>query len=88
MRLDPSIKSDELAFMCAVASGGWPRDIISHSHDHPHKRCWRWLAKWERKGWYEFGVALDLGWLTDQGRQRAELAAAELVCRLTAVGDD
>lgn len=33
--------------------------------------CRRWLAvlvKWERKGWWECGVSLRTGWITDKGR--------------------
>ncbi len=26
------------------------------------------LRKWRRRGEYDYGVALDLGWLTDKGR--------------------
>ncbi len=89
MHIDPSIKSGELAFMCAVALGDWPRDTINTSGALLHyKRCWRWLEKWERKGWYDYGVALDLGWLTDEGKQRAALAAVELSRRLEALGGD
>ena len=88
MRIDPSIKSGELAFLCAVALGcRSPRDIISDGPEN-HKRCWRWLEKWERKGWYEFGVSLDLGWLTDKGRHRAWEAAVELTRRLDASGGE
>ncbi|GAB7057363.1 hypothetical protein JCM16163A_41120 [Paenibacillus sp. YK5] len=37
-----------------------------------HKRAWRILEKWDAKGWYEYGVTLDLGWLTDEGKSKAE----------------
>lgn len=29
---------------------------------HP-KQAWRTLEKWTSKGLYDFGVAIDLGWL-------------------------
>jgi hypothetical protein len=32
-----------------------------------YKRAWYVLGKWADKGWYEYGVSLDLGWLTDKG---------------------
>lgn len=28
-----------------------------------HKRAWYLLSKWEGLGFYNYGVALDLGWL-------------------------
>lgn len=40
-----------------------PRDIIiALSGIIPHKRCLYYLDKWYNKGFYEYGVALDLGW--------------------------
>lgn len=39
------------------------RDIINITRI-PHKRAWYILDKWCRKGWYSYGVTLDLGWLT------------------------
>jgi hypothetical protein len=46
----------------------------------------RWayiLDKWERKGWYEFGVALRVGWLTEKGREALPQAIAETERRMT-----
>ena len=37
-----------------------------------HKRAWYLLRKWSDKGWYDYGVTLDLGWLTDEGKAVAE----------------
>lgn len=28
----------------------------------PHKRCWYYLEKWHRLGFYSSGVTADLGW--------------------------
>ena len=28
-----------------------------------HKQLWRYLEKWCSKGFYDYGVTLDLGWL-------------------------
>lgn len=28
----------------------------------PHKRAWYYLSKWDRLGFYEWGVTEDLGW--------------------------
>ena len=46
----------------------WPRTVIQQMLDdnliaNP-KQAWRTLEKWLRKGWYNYGVALDLGWVT------------------------
>lgn len=27
-----------------------------------YKQCWYYLDKWSRKGFYDYGVTLDLGW--------------------------
>jgi hypothetical protein len=45
-----------------------PRDLINEP-DFPihHKRAWYLLQKWSDKGWYDYGVALDLGWVTEEG---------------------
>ena len=45
-----------------------PRDTIQEMVDKGlisnHKQAHRTLEKWNEKGWYEYGVALDLGWKT------------------------
>ena len=51
-----------------------PRDIINASDFYMHhKRAWYLLQKWCSKGWYDYGVTLDLGWLTDEGKEIAQL---------------
>jgi hypothetical protein len=30
------------------------------------------LTKWHAKGWYAYGVSLDTGWLTEEGRAQVE----------------
>lgn len=44
------------------------RDTISALGEGvlPHKRAWYWLTKWSDRGYYEYGVSLDLGWFTDK----------------------
>lgn len=39
------------------------RDVV-HLFDGVihHKRCWYLLRKWSEKGFYDYGVTLDLGW--------------------------
>lgn len=58
------------------------RDLIPTSGIH-HKRCWGWLLKWARRDWYQWGVTMDLGWLTPQGRKIAA-SMPELADRRTA----
>jgi hypothetical protein len=58
-----------LKLMCKILS---PRDIInSDNFKMNHKRAWYLLEKWSDKDWYEYGVCLDLGWLTDKGKEKA-----------------
>lgn len=65
------MKFDEIYFLFLIAdkdSSQSVRDIInSDSCNIHHKRCWYLLNKWVNKGFYEYGVTLDLGWLTDKG---------------------
>jgi len=50
-----------------------PRDIINQPDFYMHyKRAWYLLQKWSDKGWYDYGVTLDLGWLTDKGKEAAK----------------
>ena len=39
------------------------RDLIAE-HDISEKRALYLLNKWTDKGWYSYGVCLDLGWFT------------------------
>ena len=43
----------------------WPRQIAQEIGMHP-KRLWSICEKWARKGFYEYGVSCDLGWLIDK----------------------
>lgn len=46
------------------------RELIAElgpQHGFVPKQAHATLKKWEKKGWYEYGVCLDLGWLTDEG---------------------
>lgn len=41
-----------------------PRELINILDGWlPHKRAWYYLSKWDRLGFYEWGVTEDLGWL-------------------------
>jgi len=51
-----------------------PREIINSPSFHTHyKRAWYFLDKWWDKGWYEYGVTTDMGWLTKEGENQARL---------------
>jgi hypothetical protein len=54
--------------MCRVRAGAWPRAVIRDMLDRgviaSEKQAHRTLEKWCHKGWYDYGVAIDLGWLT------------------------
>lgn len=40
-----------------------PREIINTiSEFMNYKRCWYLLEKWSNKGFYNYGVTMDLGW--------------------------
>ena len=42
-----------------------PRDLINEpGFPIPHKQAWYYLEKWVHRGIYEYGVTLDLGWMT------------------------
>ncbi|MDI6808289.1 MAG: hypothetical protein QME66_04810 [Candidatus Eisenbacteria bacterium] len=49
-----------------------PRDLINEStFPIHHKRAYYLLEKWIGRGFYEYGVSLDLGWLTREGKVEA-----------------
>lgn len=41
-----------------------------------HKRLAYILLKWADRGWYDYGVNVELGWLTPEGFVRAVLLTA------------
>ncbi len=56
-----------------VTNGGWDERTLVRDYldtiEIPIKRCWYLLEKWVDKGWYDFGVTLDLGWITPEGQE-------------------
>jgi len=58
----PGTKPDELALWEAVISGETPRDAGARLGIHP-KRVARLCEKWSRRGDYDYGVSVDLGWV-------------------------
>lgn len=66
------MKPDELAFLRALLSADCNvRDLIASLPDLNTKRAHYLLRKWTKKGWYDYGVSLDLGWLTAKGEEVA-----------------
>lgn len=51
-----------------IKSGQKPRTVIARMLEdgiiESPKQAWRTLEKWSDKGLYDYGVTLDLGWLT------------------------
>lgn len=71
------MKEDERRLLIDVAAGRWAR-YSARASGMPANRL-RYLCedKWPAKGWYEYGVTYDLGWLTEAGKAKAaELAGA------------
>jgi hypothetical protein len=52
-----------------IASGKYARDWIvealADGRINAAKQAHRTLEKWTRKGLYDYGVAIDLGWIVD-----------------------
>lgn len=66
-------KPDEIELMRAVLDwdqrGKRERILELPEIAHmPDKRVYGLIAKWDRKGWWDYGVSLLCGWLTDKGR--------------------
>jgi hypothetical protein len=78
------VKPDERELLLALArmpDGVFPRDLPA-LRKLPRKRAAYLLGKWADRGWYDYGVSLDLGWLTASGVVKArELAAGVTVVR-------
>lgn len=69
------MKEDEKELLIAIylSEKTNVRDIIAKI-EIPYKRCLYLLEKWSGKGWYDYGVTLDLGWLTEKGKLETEKA--------------
>ena len=69
-----SMKEDERALLKALSNSPEPyprlRDIGQILGMHP-KRLYSIACKWSSKGYYEWGVVHDLGWLTEKGKNWA-----------------
>ncbi len=53
------------------------RNIINTS-SVGKKKAWLYLAKWGNKGLYDYGVTLELGGLTDEGKKLAKTLEEKL----------
>jgi len=60
------MKPDEAALLRALSNGVMPRDAGETLGIH-WKRVEKLCYKWADRGWYEYGVTADLGWLTPKG---------------------
>ena len=66
------MKADEQRLLLRLLSGTVPRGMTGI---HP-KRLAYLCGKFVERDWYAYGVTLDLGWLTPEGRDVAEQLAA------------
>jgi len=71
------MKPDELWFLQICASRLSKELKVRGIVNEPgfpinHKRAMFILEKWCRKNWYEYGVTLDLGWMTPLGLAKAK----------------
>ncbi len=70
MKDDERVFLEEISYRCYDQTT--PRDLINEKGFPMHyKRAWYLLEKWSEKGWYDYGVSADLGWLTDKGKEEA-----------------
>jgi len=65
------MKQDEIEFLLHLL-----RTSDIRNFDMALNRKVYLLRKWAKRGWYEYGVTLDLGWLTTEGIAKAELTLA------------
>lgn len=71
-------KPDEIEFMASILI--WQGKIPTTRWDVLTKRQYHLLGKWTSIGWWEFGVTLRAGWLTDVGRLEFEKCVNETMC--------
>ena len=68
------MKPDEQWFLLLIderPDGVSVRELMNTQQTIPAKRVVYLLYKWSSKGWYEYGVNVELGWLTDKGKSAA-----------------
>jgi len=76
-------KQDEIYFWNRIITevglygekGKTPREIINEpGFPINYKRAWYLLEKWTTYNIYEYGVSLDLGWVTPEGIKNTQQA--------------
>lgn len=55
-------KRGKLFDMVIYTSKNFPRDIYERLGINYKRACYI-LEKWSKKGWYDWGVSIDMGWL-------------------------
>ena len=62
------MKPEERRLLLAIARRSSDKSVRDICHETGvYKQNLYYLSKWARKGWYDYGVSLDLGWLTAAG---------------------
>ncbi len=62
------MKPDARELLTAIASGERPREAGERIGIHPN-RVAALCQKWTRRGYYDYGVSLDMGFITEKGRE-------------------
>lgn len=66
------MKDDERRLLIELnRSARLPREIAREQGMHPKRAC-AMLAKWAKRGWYDYGVSVDMGWLEQAGKDAAK----------------
>ncbi len=73
------MKTDEALLLLAIALRSSSEDVrsIIDRLGVNHKRACYLLGKWAAKGWYNYGVTVDLGWLTEEGLAQARTVSPQ-----------
>ena len=62
------IKDDEKFLRQSVVAKE-PFMTRAEEYGIPHKRVMYLLYKWTDRGWWDYGVSVTSGWLTDEGKE-------------------
>lgn len=72
------MQQDERAMLQFIYQTG-PNSLIYYSMDERRKE--HICLKWAKKDWYEYGVTIRSGWLTDKGKAVAATMAGMTLLR-------
>ena len=63
--------ADEIEFYAAIRTKGRGvfADTVAERIGLNENRAYYLLEKWTRQGWWEYGVSVRSGWLTDEAPQ-------------------